>query len=243
MPLEAGGAPRALLVDIEGTTTPIDFVTKVLFPFARLRLPQFVEAALFEGSLEEEIAALGRERAEDLRRGLDPPAWTDRSADSIGAYLLWLMDRDRKSTPLKTIQGRIWEAGYRAGELRGEVYPDVPPAFERWRSQGRDVAIFSSGSVLAQRLLFSCSTAGDLTPYIRDYFDTTVGPKREAASYLRIADRLGWDAASVLFVSDTPAELDAARAAGTEIALCVRQGSERAAGWKGSVIESFDEIF
>src|SRR5262249_3534706 len=123
-------------------------------------------------------------------------------------YLEWLMAQDRKSTALKSVQGKIWNEGYSRGELEGQVYPDVRPAFERWRAQGRDVAIFSSGSVLAQRLLFSRSNAGDLTGFIRGYFDTTSGPKREAASYRRIAARLEAATDEVLFISDTEAELE-----------------------------------
>ena len=132
------------------------------------------------------------------------------------------MDQDRKSTGLKSLQGRIWEEGYGSGELKGELYPDVVPAMERWRTQGIDVAIFSSGSVQAQRSLFRNSTAGDLTRFIRAYFDTTTGPKREPESYARIAAALEHSPEDVLFVSDIGAELDAARTAGMRTALCVR---------------------
>ena len=124
------------------------------------------------------------------------------------------MDRDRKSTALKSLQGRIWEAGYVSGELRSHLYPDVRPALERCRAQGRKIAIFSSGSVLAQRLLFAHTPDGDLTPLIDGFFDTTTGPKREPESYGRIAAALSVPPAAVLFVSDVAAELDAARAAG-----------------------------
>ena len=132
------------------------------------------------------------------------------------------MDRDRKSTGLKSLQGRIWEDGYRSGDLKGEVYPDVLPALERWRRQGIDIAIFSSGSVQAQRSLFRNSVAGDLTRFIRAYFDTTTGPKREPESYTRIAAALEHSPSDVFFISDIEAELDAARAAGMRTALCVR---------------------
>jgi enolase-phosphatase E1 len=134
------------------------------------------------------------------------------------------MDRDRKSTALKSLQGRIWESGYRSGALRSHLYADVRPALERWRSEGKRVAIFSSGSVLAQRLLFAHTPEGDLTPMIDAFFDTTTGPKREAESYRRIAAALGMPPVGVLFVSDVAAELDAARAAGLKTALCVREG-------------------
>jgi enolase-phosphatase E1 len=137
-------------------------------------------------------------------------------------YVHWLMDRDRKSTGLKSLQGKIWEEGYGSGELKGEVYPDVAPALERWRSQGIDIAIFSSGSVQAQRSLFRSSTAGDLTRLILAYFDTTTGPKTAPMSYARIAAALDHSTSEVLFVSDVGAELDAALTAGMQTALCVR---------------------
>jgi len=152
------------------------------------------------------------------------------------------MDRDRKSTGLKSLQGKIWEEGYRAGDLRSEVYPDVPPALERWRRQGIDIAIFSSGSVQAQRSLFTNTAAGDLTRFIRAYFDTTIGPKTAPHSYVRIAAALERSPSEVLFLSDVGAELDAALTAGMRTALCVRTpGSAPSAGGH-PVIHAFDEL-
>jgi enolase-phosphatase E1 len=151
------------------------------------------------------------------------------------------MDRDRKSTALKSLQGRIWEEGYRAGQLRGQVYPDVPRAFARWRAQGRDLAIFSSGSVLAQRLLFSGSEAGDLTQAIRAFFDTTTGAKSDPESYRKIAAALGQAPAAVLFLSDVTAELDAARGAGMATRLCVREGNAPEAA-DHPVVRTFDGV-
>jgi enolase-phosphatase E1 len=151
------------------------------------------------------------------------------------------MDRDRKSTALKSVQGRIWEEGYRSGRLQGQVYPDVPRAFARWRAQGREAAIFSSGSVLAQKLLFSRSDAGDLTPYLRAYFDTATGAKGDAESYRKIARALGREPPAVLFLSDVIAELNAARAAGLQTALCVRAGAAPAPA-DHPVVRSFDEV-
>ena len=135
------------------------------------------------------------------------------------------MDRDRKSTGLKALQGRIWEEGYRTGALqgKGEVYPDVRRALERWHSAGKTIAIFSSGSVQAQRNLFANTTAGDLSRFLSGYFDTTTGPKREANSYWQIAAALHQPAPAVLFISDVSAELDAARTAGMQTALCIRE--------------------
>jgi enolase-phosphatase E1 len=152
------------------------------------------------------------------------------------------MDRDRKSTGLKSLQGKIWEEGYRAGDLRGEVYPDVPPALERWRRQGTDIAIFSSGSVQAQRSLFGHTTAGDLTRFIRSYFDTTTGPKTAPESYLQIAAALDRPPSEVLFLSDVGAELDAASAAGMETALCVRTPSSGVSTSAHPIIHGFDQL-
>jgi enolase-phosphatase E1 len=152
------------------------------------------------------------------------------------------MDQDRKSTGLKSLQGKIWEEGYRSGELKGEVYPDVLPALERWGKQGIDIAIFSSGSVQAQRSLFRNSVAGDLTRFIRAYFDTTTGPKREPESYARIAAALERSPGTVLFVSDIGAELDAARAAGMQTALCVRKPESAPPIDTHPAIRSFDEL-
>ena len=150
------------------------------------------------------------------------------------------MDRDRKSTGLKSLQGKIWDEGYRTGDLKGEVYPDVLPAFERWHRQGLDLAIFSSGSVQAQRSLFGNSEAGDLTRFIRAYFDTTTGPKTVPDSYTRIAAALGRSPAEVLFLSDIGGELDAACAAGMQTALCVRSPGSGPPPGAHPVIHAFD---
>ena len=152
------------------------------------------------------------------------------------------MDQDRKSTGLKSLQGKIWEEGYRSGDLKGEVYPDVLPALERWRTQGIDIAIFSSGSVQAQRSLFRNSVAGDLTRFIRAYFDTTTGPKREPESYARIAVALEQSPSEVLFASDIAAELDAARTAGMKTALCVRTPGPAPSAGPHPVIHGFEEL-
>ena len=225
-----------MLLDIEGTTTPVSFVYDVLFPLARRRLRSFL-AALPASDLGPVLGDVRREREAEAEA--DAPGWS--AADpraSAEAYLLWLMDRDRKSTALKALQGRIWEQGFRSGEVRGAVYPDVAPALERWTRQGRRVAIFSSGSALAQRLLFGYSTEGDLTRFLAAYFDTSTGPKREAASYRRITEALDAPPQAVLFVSDVVAELDAAREAGLSTALCVR-GSNPAATGGHSLVRDF----
>jgi enolase-phosphatase E1 len=224
-------AVRAILLDIEGTTTSIDFVYRVLFPYARARVRAFLGETRAWSALSEERR----------REGEDAPVWHD-DLDSAVAYVLWLMDHDRKSTALKDLQGRIWERGYQDGEVFGEVYSDVPAALRRWRAAGRSHAIFSSGSVLAQKLLFAHSSAGDLSALIDGYFDTTTGPKREAASYRRIATDLQRDPREVLFLSDVAAELDAAREAGMQTALCVRPPAPDPAVPGHRIVHTFDEI-
>ena len=225
---------RAVLLDIEGTTTPIDFVYTTLFPFARGRIADFL-AGCDAGLLE----AFQREHSADAN---GPPAWGGDDREGATAYATWLMDRDVKSTALKTAQGLIWEEGYASGELRGAVYRDVAPALRRWESDGVMAAIFSSGSVLAQKLLFRHSTEGDLTPLLTGYFDTTTGPKREADSYRCIAGHLRVGPGAVLFLSDVAAELDAAREAGMATRLVVRPGTAELAESGHDVIRDFDGV-
>jgi enolase-phosphatase E1 len=228
-------------LDIEGTTTPVTFVYDVLFPFARRHAGAFLQRRAGENAVRADLATLRRDYEIDRVGSAPPPVWEDGDLAGAAAYLEWLIERDRKSTGLKSLQGRIWEEGFRTGELRGEVYPDVPPALERWRREGRGAWIFSSGSVLAQKLLFAHSVAGDLTPFIRGYFDTTTGPKKEAASYGRIAAAIGLPARGILFVSDVGAELDAALETGMQTRLCAREGPLPVAP-AHRVVRSFDGL-
>jgi enolase-phosphatase E1 len=219
----------AILLDIEGTTTPIAFVTQVLFPHARTHLRSHLERHAHSPGYAALLAALRDEHdAASLQGELVPP-WVDQPESArlaaLASYAEWLMDRDRKSPALKELQGRIWEDGYRRGELVGEVFPDVPGALRRWQERKLPVGIFSSGSVLAQQRLFGHSSAGDLTPFLRWYFDTRVGPKIEADSYRTIAEAIGLPAGSILFVSDVTRELSAARAAGMQVRLSIRPGN------------------
>ena len=250
MLLRDEGRVRTIVVDIEGTTTPVAFVYRILFPYARSHVQQFIVRHSTTAEVRADIARLRTEHAaesEHQQRPPPPPVWRADSPDdeiaSVVAYVHWLMDRDRKSTGLKSLQGKIWEAGYRTGELRGQVFADVPPALARWRRQERDVSIFSSGSVHAQKLLFSHSTAGDLTPCLRAYFDTTSGPKNEAQSYQRIAAALERSPSEMLFLSDVAAELDAAQQAGMRAALCVRSHGAPVAAGAHPIFHSFDEVF
>ncbi len=224
---------RAILLDIEGTTTPIEFVHDVLLSYARARLQEFLDRHGADPAVAADIALLRAEHAAET----SPPPMA-----SVAAYVRWLMDRDSKSTSLKSLQGKIWAQGYQAGDLRGEVYPDVPPALDRWRRQGIELAIFSSGSVQAQRDLFATTTAGDLTRFIRAYFDTTTGPKGAAQSYAQIAAALERAPSEMLFLSDVGAELDAARAAGMRTALCVRKPGAATPTGGHPVFHAFDQL-
>ncbi len=209
-----------ILLDIEGTTTPLDFVHKTLFPFAKERIEEFVASNFHQ--LTPEITQLEIEHANETEyeAGFDK-----ESARSVSAYFKYLIDIDRKSAPLKSIQGLIWQQGYEANDLISEMFNDVPVAFERWHTEGRTIAIYSSGSILAQKLLFKYTQFGDLTPFISHYFDTSTGGKHDVDSYRAIALFLKLPPPDVLFISDLTAELAAAREAGMSVALSVRPGN------------------
>jgi enolase-phosphatase E1 len=237
----------AVLLDIEGTTTPLAFVTQVLFPYARAHLRSHLDQHAASELHMSLLARLRQEHQVSLERDEAPPAWTDGPAGarvaSAVAFADWLMDRDRKSTPLKELQGLIWEDGYQRGALLGQVFPDVPQALRRWRHQQLQACIYSSGSVLAQRLLFRYSSAGDLTPLLHSFFDTNIGAKIESGSYRRIAQHLGRPAGTILFLSDAPRELDAARDAGMHVRLVIRPGNAPLSGGEEySAVHGLDEI-
>lgn len=238
---------RGILLDIEGTTTPISFVHEVLFSYARSRLKDYLTEHSGSVELLSDLAELRKEHAADLQANLRPPAIIDRPRSaqfkSIVTYINWLMDRDRKTTGLKSLQGKIWRQGYLDGTLKAQLFADVAPALERWRRAGLKISIFSSGSSLAQKLLFAHTEAGDFTRFISNYFDTMVGAKTEVESYRRIAAELSLPAREVLFISDLISELSAASAAGMQTILCLRPGNRPQsfpAGYR--TIQSFDEV-
>lgn len=229
---------KAILLDIEGTTTPITFVHDTLFPYAKTHLGKFVETHF--DALKHEIEQLVDESAHDSTYTVpvDPT-----EPGSVTMYLEHLIEVDRKSTPLKSIQGKIWEAGYESGKLISVVFDDVQAAFEGWHAAERTIAIYSSGSVLAQQLLFRHTNYGDLTPFISNYFDTTVGAKREADSYANIAVELGSEPEDVTFCSDVPEELNAARDAGVNTVLVIRDGNSAVENRdRFRTIKSFEEL-
>jgi enolase-phosphatase E1 len=227
---------RGILLDIEGTTTPIAFVHEVLFSYARDHVREFLQANADKEEVRADIALLSDEHADDINKGQNPPPL-------VADYVEWLIAADRKSTGLKSLQGKIWRQGYEDGTLKSQVFADVAPALERWHARGLNISIFSSGSVLAQKLLFAYTEVGDLTRFIDEYFDTNVGKKGEAESYRRIAEKMKLPPAEILFVSDVIEELDAAHEAGLKVLLSIRPGNaEQDNGKRYPEIRGFDQI-
>ncbi len=245
MPLIDAPQTRVILLDIEGTTTPVEFVYQTLFPYASRKLESFLR----ENSQHEEIQSLIQDlRAQhdvDERDGVEPPIWVDHPEEarlrSIVAYGQWLIIRDSKCRPLKSLQGKIWQQGFASGELHGEVFPDVPIAFERWRRQNRLICIYSSGSVLAQQNLFRTTAWGDLTSYVSAFFDTGVGAKTEGESYKKIADLFKLAPHQFLFISDAVKEIEAAQSVGMQALLCDRD-SRASLPTTERVIRSFENV-
>nr|ALV86440.1 haloacid dehalogenase [uncultured bacterium 16] len=195
-------AIRAVVTDIEGTTSSIDFVHQTLFPYARKRLRAYLRDHAADGAVRKVLQEVEGIEKRSLSIG-----------DAADVLERWIVE-DRKLTPLKTLQGLIWGQGYAAGELKGHVYADTPPALRRWHQQGLKLYVYSSGSVAAQKLIFGNTEYGDLTPLFTGYYDTRVGPKREADSYRTILGDIGVHGDEVMFLSDVGEELDAARDAG-----------------------------
>jgi enolase-phosphatase E1 len=244
---EKAAGISAVLLDIEGTTTPISFVHDVLFAFARAHLRDFLSENVTSAEVLGDLERLREEHAIDVTEGLNPPALVGghqtAALGSVVEYLNWLIDRDRKSPALKSLQGKIWREGYLDGSLNSELFSDVRPALDRWHEAGLMICIFSSGSRLAQQLLFAHTNVGDVTHFISHYFDTSVGKKTEVASYRRIADELNLLPAEILFISDVVAELDAARTAGMKTLLCIRPGNAPlASDAQHESIQSFERV-
>ena len=229
---------RAILLDVEGTTSSIAFVYDVLFEYAKKQVGTFLE------SHRRDPVAL------ELAVGITAAAGAPLDAAAIASdptraalAAIDLMNKDVKVTPLKTLQGMIWRSGFESGQLVAHVFDDVPPALAAWSDSGLDVRIYSSGSIEAQQLFFRHTAFGDLTEYLRGHYDTTTGPKREAASYTAIAVSMGLDPRQILFVSDVGPELDAARSAGMQTALAVRPGNREPGGvFDHPPVTSFAEI-
>jgi enolase-phosphatase E1 len=209
---------KAIVTDIEGTTSSLSFVKEVLFPYARQHLGDYIRAHVAEPQVAEQIEAIRSLVVDEAGPDATPAI---ELADIIDLLNRWI-DEDRKLTPLKALQGLVWEQGYRNGDFHGHIYADAVQLLRAWHEQGIDLYIYSSGSVYAQKLLFSHTEYGDLTPLFADYFDTRIGAKGEAASYRRIAGAVGVAADDILFLSDIDTELDAAQQAGFQTWQLVR---------------------
>lgn len=219
---------RAIVTDIEGTTSSIAFVKEVLFPYAYEHLPDFVWDHEVElKAVLDDVRAL--ERNPDLN--------TNEVIEVLRRYI----DEDQKVTPLKTLQGMLWQQGYESGALHGHIYEDAAKGLERWYRMHIKLFVYSSGSIAAQKLLFGNTPMGDLTTLFSGYFDTTTGPKKDFLSYEKIAESIGQPAENILFLSDSADELAAASAAGMNVILLDR---ENATGGKSPypVVQNFDGI-
>ncbi|MEM0138617.1 MAG: acireductone synthase [Thermoplasmatales archaeon] len=218
---------RVILLDVEGTTTPIEFVRVTLFEYTREHVRDFIDKNWSTSNKRGVLNRLWKMMIKDVESGkftLDGNAENDR--ENLVKYTNWLLGIDSKASIFKEIQGLIWQEGYVKGELHGVVYSDVPSALERWSSSGKTVAIYSSGSELSQKLLFSTTPYGDLTIYISEFFDTRIGSKKDPASYTKIAGEIGVKPNDILFLSDSEEELRAASIAGIK-SLLVRRGSKK----------------
>ncbi len=223
---------RAVVMDIEGTTSAARHVYEVLFPYAREHMAAWVAD---HGDDPTTAAALA-----EVADGLGIPV---EDTEAIVSQLTQWIDADVKAAPLKTLQGLIWEQGYARGELTSHVFDDVVPALDTWSSEGAALAIYSSGSVAAQRSLFANAPQGDLNRLIEANFDiTTAGPKQETESYRRISSALGIAPSDLLFLSDVQAELDAARDAGWQVVGLLRDGETQATATGDPHVSTFADI-
>ena len=203
---------KAILTDIEGTTSSLSFVKDVLFPYARERMGEFIRQHAQEPAVQRELGEVRRLGDQNM------------SEEQVISQLIHWIDEDKKITPLKSLQGMIWQNGYKKGDFKGHMYDDAVRHLKIWKQDGLRLYVFSSGSVQAQKLLFAHTEYGDLTPLFSGYFDTTIGNKRETGSYHKIAAVIGTTPGDILFLSDIKEELDAARGAGMQTVLLVRDG-------------------
>jgi enolase-phosphatase E1 len=247
--LPARAAISHILLDIEGTTCPFDFVKDTLFPYATDQLESFLAAEARNPQVGQLLRAIEHAwKHEDNQEALELLA-SARLATNIPTalrllpYLRWLIRCDKKLTPLKDLQGLIWERGYEAGHLCAPLFKDVPPALQRWKRMGIQLGVYSSGSVKAQQLLYAHSIAGNLQPLFSNWFDTRIGAKQEASSYTAIAIQLKAEPKHILFISDLIAELQAASAAGMHPLLSDRPGNPSREADTYPVARSFAALY
>ncbi len=204
---------RAIVTDIEGTTSSLSFVKDVLFPYSRERMANFIAEHKTDPAVRKLLDEAKKAANKNLNEG-----------ELIKQLIRWI-DEDKKITPLKALQGMIWEAGYKQGHFKGHIYDDAVRRLKEWKARGIRLYVFSSGSVQAQKLLFGHTGHGDLTPLFSGYFDTATGAKKDPAAYRAIAKAIGLNPGEILYLSDIKAELDAAREAGMETEWLVRDGA------------------
>ncbi|KAJ2743503.1 enolase-phosphatase E1 [Coemansia sp. BCRC 34301] len=221
-----------VLLDIEGTTTPISFVHEALFPYVAHSVSEFLETRWEDPEVQAHVQAIAHQANQDVKDGIASAVAIDLDADTadelrrkVLANIDWQMKADRKIGALKGLQGYMWRFGFESGTLKGEMYPDAVKAIERWATAGKRVFIYSSGSVEAQKLIFGYSDHGNLLCHISGHYDTKVGPKTDATSYKNIADNIGIKPAQILFVSDNVLEIQAADAAGLQTVVSIRPGN------------------
>jgi enolase-phosphatase E1 len=219
----------SILTDIEGTTSSLSFVRDVLFPYSRTHLPAFIKAHAQDPLIQKELEAINQLKGAVLSQ-----------EEAIDQLLTWI-EQDQKVTPLKALQGLIWEAGYEQGDFHGHLYEDAARMLKVWASQGIKLYVFSSGSVKAQKLLFGHTEEGDLSPLFSDFFDTRIGSKQDPEAYRAIARATRQPASSILFLSDIGTELDAARAAGMATTQLIRE-NQPIHSEQHAVAKTFDDI-
>lgn len=224
---------RAVVCDIEGTTSSISFVHRVLFPLALERLPEYLDKNFENPEVAEQLDVLWEK--------ISPAGVADKKKILLETLQDYIR-KDVKDTTLKWVQGKIWQVAFEAGQIKGHVYPEVAGFFRQWISRGAKLFIYSSGSVEAQRLMFGHSEAGDLSSLLSGYFDTTTGMKRDTTSYEKIAKATGYPPAEMLFLSDIVEELNAATAAGMQTCLLLREGAAAPQGYSGAKAVDFAEV-
>ncbi|TGK15240.1 acireductone synthase [Leptospira fluminis] len=227
--------PNVFLFDIEGTTTPIEFVHKVLFPYSDSNFLSFFREQFPEERRFEEFKIASEKETE-----FDGPL--EKNPESLSRFCSYLVSKDRKLGALKETQGKIWKRGYESGELKSTIFSDVPRFLGKIRNAGKSAAVYSSGSVEAQVLIFRYCEAGDLTPYFRSYFDTEVGGKREPQSYLAIADKLAVSPGKIVFFTDIKEEAEAAISVGIRPFIMERPGNLPQGSHQFPILRTFDDV-
>ncbi len=231
---------QVILLDIEGTVSPLAYVHEVMFPYVRTHAATFLVRRWQDDAVRAALEQMARDEGT-----ANVAAWCANGSDVCGfvvAEIERLMAADAKKTGLKVLQGLMWEEAFQSGQLRSELFADVEPALREWTRAGRTLCLYSSGSVHAQKLFFANTSDGDLTALFTGYYDTVSGSKREAASYRTIASAEGVATSAVLFISDLVAELDAAREAGMNTALAIRPGNPTASANDHPTISSLNDL-